>query len=82
MKCGAMLGLVGGVALALVAARPAPPAPPPPIEGALIAHRGGRAHGPDNSLAAISAAAARGADAVELDSDGRCRPRAGARSTR
>jgi len=47
--------------------RPPPPVTPPPPGGLVIAHRGGLAHAPENSLAAIRVAALRGADAVELD---------------
>ncbi len=46
--------------------------PPPPVTPGLppaqiVAHRGGLAHAPENSLEAIRGAAARRADAVELD---------------
>lgn len=54
----------GALSLAL---RPPPPAPPPALSGALIAHRAGLAHAPENSLEAIEHAAAAGADAIELD---------------
>lgn len=47
--------------------RPPPPVTPAPPGGLVIAHRGGLAHAPENSLAAIRVASARGADAVELD---------------
>lgn len=46
---------------------PPPPSTPAPPGALRIAHRGGLAHGPENSLAAIRAAARLGADAVELD---------------
>lgn len=51
---------------AFSATPPAPVTPPPP-PGLVIAHRGGLAHAPENSVAAIREAAARGAHAVELD---------------
>lgn len=47
--------------------RPPPPVTAPPPSRLVVAHRGGLAHAPENSLAAIREAASRGADAVELD---------------
>ncbi|MCB9680558.1 MAG: glycerophosphodiester phosphodiesterase [Alphaproteobacteria bacterium] len=47
--------------------RPPAPQTPPPPGGLVVAHRGGLAHAPENSLEAIRTAARRGADAVELD---------------
>lgn len=47
--------------------RPAKARGPVPPPGLRIAHRGGRAHAPDNSLEAIATAAELGADGVELD---------------
>jgi glycerophosphoryl diester phosphodiesterase len=47
--------------------RPPPPVSPTPPPGLVIAHRAGLGHAPENSLLAIRTAAAKGADAVELD---------------
>jgi glycerophosphoryl diester phosphodiesterase len=52
---------------ALYLLRPPPPAPAPPLQGALVAHRAGLAHAPENSLSAVRYAADAGAGAVELD---------------
>lgn len=47
--------------------RPPRPVTPPPPVGLRVAHRGGLAHAPENSLEAVATAADLGADAVELD---------------
>lgn len=56
-----------GSALGVGALLPAPARDAPHLDGLRIAHRGGSAWGPENTLEAVERAAARGANAVEVD---------------